>query len=195
MVTNTTDRRVKRTKKLLLDSLTELLKEKDLKDITVKEISDYSDLNRGTFYLHYKDVFDMMSQIQEELFENFNTILNQCAPKGFNDSPYQVLYHTFMFLEENKEISKVLMGPHGDYQFILRLRNLVKQHLSDVWVKNNFNMETFEFYYSYCISGILGLIQYWLESDLNKTPDHMAKLVNQIITKELSLFSNENEFQ
>lgn len=192
MTTPKIDRRVKRTRKVLLDSLTKLLEEKDLKDITVKEISEYSDLNRGTFYLHYKDVFDMMEQIQAELFDEFNEILSKFSPNGKNDSPYEILYHSFLFLEKNKPIAKVLMGPHGDYQFIMSLRNLVKKHINEVWLKNNFNMEQFEFFYSYCISGILGLIQYWIENDTNKTPEQMAALVTQIILNDPRLYAKKD---
>ena len=43
------DRRVRRTKKLLKQGLSELMKEKDFKDISVKDITDRMDLNRGTF--------------------------------------------------------------------------------------------------------------------------------------------------
>ena len=47
------DRRIRRTKRLLRQALAELMNEKDFKDITVKEITDRADLNRGTFYFHY----------------------------------------------------------------------------------------------------------------------------------------------
>ena len=52
-----TDRRVLRTRKMLLEGLTDLLKEKDIKDISVKELADYADINRCTFYLHYPELF------------------------------------------------------------------------------------------------------------------------------------------
>ncbi len=52
MAENKTDRRVRRTKRLLLESLTSLMKEKPIKDISVKELTDLADINRGTFYLH-----------------------------------------------------------------------------------------------------------------------------------------------
>lgn len=54
----TVDRRVRKTKKQLRECLTRLLKEKKVQDITVRELTDMADLNRGTFYLHYRDVFD-----------------------------------------------------------------------------------------------------------------------------------------
>ena len=60
------DRRVRRTKALLLQGLIQLMEEKDIKDISVKELSDLADINRGTFYLHYSDVYNMLGKIEFE---------------------------------------------------------------------------------------------------------------------------------
>ena len=46
---NNLDSRVRRTKRLLRQGLTELLKQKSIKKITVRELSELIDINRGTF--------------------------------------------------------------------------------------------------------------------------------------------------
>ena len=56
------DRRVRKTRRQLRECLITLLKEKKVQDITVGELTDMADLNRGTFYLHYKDVFDLLEK-------------------------------------------------------------------------------------------------------------------------------------
>ena len=53
------DRRVRKTKQQLQDGFIYLRKQKDLKEITVKELCELTDLNRGTFYLHYKDILKL----------------------------------------------------------------------------------------------------------------------------------------
>ena len=63
------DRRVRKTKRQLRLALTKLLQETPIKDITVREIADMVDINRGTFYLHNKDVYDMLEQVEAEMFE------------------------------------------------------------------------------------------------------------------------------
>ena len=55
------DRRVRRTQKLLKESLVQLMSEKAFKDITIKDITERADLNRGTFYLHYSDTYDLLT--------------------------------------------------------------------------------------------------------------------------------------
>ena len=73
----TVDRRVRKTKILLLDGLTQLMQTKDVSEISVKELSDLVDINRGTFYLHYRDIFDMLNKTEDELFSRFNEIVEK----------------------------------------------------------------------------------------------------------------------
>ena len=51
----TTDPRILRSRRMLMDSLVRLLKKKEFEDISVQEIADEATLNRATFYLHYPD--------------------------------------------------------------------------------------------------------------------------------------------
>ena len=69
------DRRVRRTKKAMTDALAELMSEKPLGSISVREIAEKADINRGTFYLYYRDVYDMAAQLQRGIFEKFNEIV------------------------------------------------------------------------------------------------------------------------
>ena len=55
------DRRVRKTKRQLRLALMKLMAEKSVKDISVRELAAIADINRGTFYIHYKDVYDLTS--------------------------------------------------------------------------------------------------------------------------------------
>src|SRR5699024_9614754 len=70
-MTQKIDRRISRTKKRLRESLTTLMQEKPVQSITVREIAELADINRSTFYLHYQDVYDMVTQIQDDMFQEF----------------------------------------------------------------------------------------------------------------------------
>ena len=62
MPTHETDRRVRRTRAQLRRALTELLEEKDIRSVTVRELTERADVNRGTFYAHYSDIYDLVEQ-------------------------------------------------------------------------------------------------------------------------------------
>jgi AcrR family transcriptional regulator len=65
---NEQDPRVRRTRKLLLDTFAELLGEKSFDAITVQDIADRSTINRATFYAHYTDKFDLFDHFAREWF-------------------------------------------------------------------------------------------------------------------------------
>ena len=59
------NRKVKYTKMVIRESLFKLLKTKQLNQITVKELCRLADINRGTFYSHYTDLFDLVEKLEE----------------------------------------------------------------------------------------------------------------------------------
>lgn len=175
------DRRVRKTRALLLQGLVQLMKEKDIKDISVKELSDLVDINRGTFYLHYNDIYDMVGKIEEELFIEFNNILDRDMPKDAQpDFPNATLVDIFSFLERHRELAQVMLGPHGDLAFVNHLKNLVKERLQQL-LDPCFS-EAYEYYYAFITSGCIGVIQIWLASPTPHTPEYMAKLCSSILS-------------
>ena len=116
-----TDRRVRKTKAQLLQSLMTLMQEKDIKDISVKELSDLADINR--------DVYDMLSQVEDTIFQEFNEILDKNFAPDNEAALYSVLEDIFTYLDANRLIGRTLLGPHGDLAFVNRMKELVKLRL------------------------------------------------------------------
>lgn len=182
MTERKTDRRVRRTKALLLQSLIELMSRKDVKDISVKELSDLADINRGTFYLHYNDVYDMLNQIEEELFQEFNGILERDLAADSNlPAFYGPLLDIFIFLDNHRNLSRVLIGPHGDLSFLNRLKDLVKERLRILMDAKEHSMEHFEYFYSFMVSGCIGVIECWLNQDTPVPPEDIARYCSNLL--------------
>jgi len=177
------DRRVRRTKKQLRQALTELLEEKSVKDITVRELSERADINRATFYLHYRDVYDMVEQIQTEMFRDFQSILDRHPARFPNDRPLPMLIDLFRLAAENSDICRVLIVDNGDVAFLNRLKDLVKNRCLNEWMEpyNTGKSQDFEYFFSFIVSGCIGLLQSWLESGLKESPEYMALLAEKII--------------
>lgn len=73
---NPADRRTRYTRNVIKQSLLELLQEKSFEKITVTEICKTSDINRGTFYLHYYDTLDVLDDLIEEFFSDASDIID-----------------------------------------------------------------------------------------------------------------------
>lgn len=179
----TEDRRVRKTKKAMTDALAELLLTKQLKNISVREISDKADINRGTFYLHYRDVYDMVEQLQNEMFEEFNRIIDDFETSRNKDRLFPFLTELFNLLKENEKISKVLIGRNGDAAFVDKLKEVIREKCF-FNAKKMFNIkndDAFDYFYHFCVSGCIGLFSSWLTNGLKESPEGMAIFTEKII--------------
>lgn len=192
------NRSVIKTKRKLKVGLLSLLKERPATEITVKELCELVDINRGTFYYHYTDIYDMIDKIEEEFFEEFNEIIDVITTKGIKATskaidkggesgqlidPSVIIEKVFEFFDENAELSSVLIGPYGDISFLQRLKELVDEKISDVWVDAGSHMDEIEYelFNSFIINGYIGLLQTWLKTGRKQSPKYMANFVAKII--------------
>jgi len=65
------DRRIQRTRKALIDSLRELIFEKGYDDISIQDITDRANMGRATFYLHYGEKDDLLSDLLHNVVKEF----------------------------------------------------------------------------------------------------------------------------
>ena len=75
------DRRVIKTKKAIYRAFAQLLLEKDINDITIKDVADRADINRKTFYNYYGGIYDLTGEIENKILEkagfvNVNNYVN-----------------------------------------------------------------------------------------------------------------------
>lgn len=179
-------RSVLKTKKRLRESLTQLLKTKSIKHITIRELTELSELNRGTFYLHYKDIYDMLEQIEDELFEEFDEILRTC-PISQQNGELPVIREVFQFIAKNADIRLGLLGKNGDIAFNERLRQMFRDKCFRDWEKQEHGVsaEDFEIFYAYSVAGCVGLLEQWLQGEMKRSPEEMAQLMEKMILKGL----------
>ena len=176
------DRRIRKTKKALLQCLTKLMSEKKISDITVKELTDLADVNRSTFYLYYKDIFDMVESIETNMFEEFLRIFNESNKGKDRYSSLLALYtYIFEYVESNSEICKILLGPDGDYAFIQKFKKAILE--TNVLFDESVPLNKVNFYRSFILTGVIGLIQQWLEESTETSAKDMAIFMTDLNMK------------
>ena len=183
------DRRVRKTRRQLRECLITLLKEKKVQDITVRELTDMADLNRGTFYLHYKDVFDLLEKTEAELQEDFNQLVCKHDAVDLKQRPSVIFNEIYSLVYDNADLIEILLGENGDLNFVNRLKQLIREKCLKDWMEvfRSGNAAAFDAFFSFIVSGCIGLVQYWLQTGLKETPEQMAKLTEHIITKGIGV--------
>lgn len=176
MNTQKVDRRVRRTKKLLLQGLTTLMSEKKINKITVKELTELVDVNRATFYLYYKDIFDMVEKVETEMFLYFRNALENFVTKDSNvENMLSLINYVFEYIEEYSGLCRILLGPNGDYAFVEKLKKAIGDFFPvvDLFGDNARG----RYFMPFVISGCIGAIQQWLEDDMKTPAKDMADFV------------------
>ncbi|WMT43181.1 TetR/AcrR family transcriptional regulator [Paenibacillus sp. D2_2] len=194
-----TDLRVIRTKESIRNALVELIEDNGFEAITVKDITTRARINRGTFYTHYQDKFDLMTKCQEDLMHEMADIVQKNLPDQFEDpginflasKPFSVAVLIFEYLDTNRDFLKAVLGPKGDINFLTKLKEFMWKNLFDSknGPLNKLNMLVpAEYLVSYISSAHMGVIQQWLLGDRKETPQEMATILSTI-TLEGPLFA------
>jgi AcrR family transcriptional regulator len=166
-----TDLRVIRTKDAIREAFVELMEEKGFEAITVKDITTRAKINRGTFYSHYQDKFDLMMRCQEEILAEMTDIAKHNFPKVISElsthSPtLTTIVVIFEYLNENSRFMKAVLGPKGDVTFQTKLKDFMWKTLIEKnpnpLVKEKDLLVPGQYLISYISSAYIGVIQQWL---------------------------------
>ena len=180
----TDDRRVRKTKRVLRQALAEILKTKSLKDVTVRELTDLADLHRGTFYIHYKDIYDLYEQIEIETLNEVRAILDNTVME-----PYQLIYALLKYMEENAALFQMLLGENGDTSFMRQLTDIIQEkctaHLVELFP--NTPHPILDAYACYVMSGCMGVVRRWSENGMINQPKQVALLLDQMAKNGFNL--------
>lgn len=183
------DRRVIKTRRQLKKGLAALMKEKSVNQITVKELVEEVDINRSTFYLHFKDIQDLLREIEENMEAQIKRAIEEHPIVSGNENAFYFIEDMFRVLDEEREISKALIGPNGDKGFIHRIERIIKEN-SRGTLEKMFpgKKEDLKYFYAFCLSGCLGLVKVWLNEGEEKSPEEMAQMTFNMIANAKDAF-------
>ena len=173
-----TDARIRYTKMVVRESLLGLLTKKSIKEITVKEICDLAQINRATFYSHYHDIYDLLEQIENELF---NDILSTFLRT--QDDVSSLIKGVFEIIEKNIDLCRVLFSENGDKMFLQRIMDFSHDLIISNWHKQypQATKKQLEYLYAYVISGSVAVIERWVRSDMQETPLSLGDIGLKVI--------------
>ena len=165
------------------------MKEKEFEKITVKDITTRARINRGTFYIHYLDKYDLMKQMQEKVIEEMtqavrNNILDIANKKDTMTHPINGVSAVFKYVETNEKIFSAMLGQQGDLSFQSTIKDFMWKKFfneqSDLLFDENESLVPKNILIAYISSAHLGVIQQWLNSGMKKSPEKMAKIFFKI---------------
>lgn len=183
MTDRSSDRRVRKTKARLRSALTELLRERGPEQITVTELTDRADVNRGTFYCHYRDIDHMIQCLEEEILLEFTSLMDSYTASELKKGLRPILEDVFRFIQRNLDLAVPLMSVGRRAAFLERFKEVVREKVSREWsgLYRFASGPQRDFYLSFLVGGVVGLLQSWLEGQRTESPEAMAAMAEGII--------------
>ena len=175
------NRSTRRTRSAIRDALTEMLAVKPVGKITVQELIDRANICRTTFYAHYEDIYDLLSEVENDILSEIREGL-----EGLDQAPirveeqYPAIEAVVAVYAKHEKLIRLLNGPNGDPAFDARLQDTIYQLTRDLRkVKEGdaFDEERHRLYSCYVISGGISVLNRMLSANLPIDPAEAGRVL------------------
>ena len=119
MLKNPQDRRAKRTAVQIKETMFSLMKTKAIHEIKVSEICKLCQINRATFYDHYRDVFDLVQDMERDILLALQALMDTVSPEEMEAGDVSRLF--FYFLDEHRDSLQLLITSERSREFCTTL--------------------------------------------------------------------------
>lgn len=175
-----------RSRRMIREAYTALLKEKDLSKITVTDIVKRADINRATFYAHYPDVRGVTEEIEDEIIEKMLDVLKEFKFTNFFYNPTPLLLRISRYLEEDADFYRILIKANGSEIFMEKLKKVFTDYmLNNSDIPEDMRHSTMvRLRVCYFAGGIVNLYKQWFRGDLDCTLNDIALEVSKLLQLE-----------
>ena len=171
------DRRVIKTKKSIQSTLVSMMKENSYQEISVSNLCRNADIGRGTFYLHYNDIYEVVQELEDSILESFKDLVFLYFEDENTQGLQSLITKCLYWIKENPDMFRVFILP-SNYGFAERFENYaidlfyfhnLKYHPSQSSIETRYTISR-DFY------GILGTTRNWFKDEMPISPETMSKL-------------------
>ena len=188
MSEKTNDRRTIKTKKAICRAFAELLVEKELHKITVKEIIEKADISRVTFYNHYLDVYDLHDKFEESIMLEMASLVLE-----LESLPYSEVFSKIIgFVDENRAAFRMIFSPNGTNKMRFRMGTLLEGLLRQIYFEENEGAagdRNVDYMIYYRAQGMILVMQKWVLDDFKESAEVITKIMTVLDGR------TENDFE
>lgn len=148
------------TKKNIEAAFWTLYEQKPIEKIGIKEITDLANYNRGTFYLYYKDIYDLLEMVEQDLLNQINKIVQKNVENVANHDFSTLIKDVYNLQEPYARYNKLLLGENGDPKYTVRLKEIIRP-VFPMFYKAEYSEYQKYLIQEFFLSGIIGLIAAW----------------------------------
>ncbi|KRL05400.1 TetR/AcrR family transcriptional regulator [Liquorilactobacillus oeni] len=174
------DRRPRKTRQIIENSLVQILQQKPLTKITVAEIVKKADISRSTFYLHYNDIYDLYDKINNTFLTGLLDSFETYYP-SVTESFFELAQRLIDYIEQNEKLSKIFINEKN----VAVIDRLCKLLIDKILNFEKLDKNDSEGYYLvvWSVRGTVGAIIDWLNHGMVLPKKEFADILRRILDK------------
>lgn len=172
------DRRVEKTLALIEQTFLLLTEEKDVPQITVKEICERANINRCTFYAHYLDINDLMSKLEQKVVDEYLAVMGQYK---YDTDGAGIIIQFLLFVYENPKLFKLFFNessPGAGWQAIY---TTIEKKTIPMWLQEStVSEDQAEMIFRYMMNGTYAILESWYNSGFSMDVKSIEGLIENL---------------
>lgn len=175
MDNKTESRRVKMTKMLLKQSLIELMKEKSIHEISIKDICLGADINRSTFYRHYNTQYELYDEILDDITKDIGEIFITCSGNDYTTQSF--LAAVLKYIEAHRETFLVILSGNSNVSMGETFNRFTSRFID---TENTSELKVY--LVQFIAAGMTSLIWTWLNKESRRAAEDVALIISSVMT-------------
>ena len=184
------DPRTRYTKHIIAETFIDLLKDKPLNQITVTDICKNAQINRGSFYKYYKNVYDLMEQLQNEGIDELQKMLEKTDTSS-GSAVRDILFQVLAVIKSRKSLIESMNVNIciADDDFIKRMMNFITDYM-----RNTVSIDTDQeadqtimerrfMVNQYILGGCSNLIMNWINTGMTMEEETLVDYILEFTNK------------
>ena len=172
-----------RSRKMINEALADLLTEKPLDKITVTDVVNRADINRGTFYAHYKDIPDVVDHLIQQTFSAIREAMMSTV--ATDAKPEHTLLSTIQkLLEEDMSFYRKILNSSASAimqeQLVAVVTEFMLEHKDQFYPGSQ---EEYKIAIRFCAGGLSNLYRDWFSGKLSITLSELTDVARNMISR------------
>lgn len=177
------DRRIKKTRMLLKLTFVELLQNRSVQKLTVKDICEKADISRGTFYFHFSDIYNLSEHVKNDFVDTFMKIFEDYLFAPVIVPPLNMFLNMAHVFETSKDYYSLLLTCSESAAYIEALGAAANERWIDFCI-NKLHVENVganRYRNKFIVSGLAGVAKMWAGDPDNVPMRDVAEVVNKLL--------------
>ena len=186
-----TDKRSIKTRKAIKLAFLTLVKNTDINEISITELTNHANINRNSFYTHYKSIENILDDINEEILDYLEYVLNKHSFKFFGYDPYPVLQEFSNLVVTNGYISEYLLFSKSSNNLVRKLKDRACDRFYEIYIKECGTDKPYvKYVLAYIIAGAFEIYHVWFKNNKDIDIDEITKQIASFVSLGLKDYLN-----